>query len=471
MKRFIENTKGVVLVYVLLVLLPILGMAGFAVDSAHLTFFKARLQNTADAASLAGITELGYGLTTLEEEERTAIFALAKSYADLNMSVADYGHVVTTSSMQIGMLDIDGEFGTEGQFYPEGTLPVGGALNALRVVAQRTEANTNPVRNMFITALGYETSDVVAVSTAAATYPFILPPCVGNGMMALGDVDVSSQSLHLSGSCAHAEGALKLGSNACIQRGETGEAAAFSTPNPDDIHVGQNIESVEHEDECGTMLAETVDINDYLYVAEFADYLLEPENFIFDLSLPANDPGHVESVETFIDNYEGSEYDLGWPACDTLPSKGNTTTLDQDVNIENCVLYVDGDVDFKRQGNGPLAFENVIILAKGDVKFSSDTTLGTIATCDTISESTSLIVASGSLHAPAKMDLYGTQIILGEGAHVSAQGESTGGSILSGGDLTFTAQFDAEGCVPTSPPLDFPEAADEDPKPYYKLSG
>ena len=132
---------------------------------------------------------------------------------------------------------------------------------------------------------------------------------------------------------------------------------------------------------------------------------------------------------------------------------------------------MDGDVDFKRQGNGPLAFENVIILAKGDVKFSSDTTLGTIGSCDTISESTSLIVASGSLHAPAKMDLYGTQIILGEGAHVSAQGGMTGGSILSGGDLTFTAQFESEGCVPTSPPLDFPEAADEDPKPYYKLSG
>jgi len=116
--KFWRDASGIVLVYALFVLVPILGIAGLAVDSAHLTYFKTRMQNVADATALAAVMELPRGVAELASADRDAIIAVAQNYAAVNMPADLYGDVVPASAVEVGFLDVEGSAGTVGLFYP-----------------------------------------------------------------------------------------------------------------------------------------------------------------------------------------------------------------------------------------------------------------------------------------------------------------------------------------------------------------
>lgn len=454
------------LVYALFVLVPILGVAGLAVDSAHLTYFKTRMQNAADSAALAAVMELPVGVSELASTERDIIVAVARSYAAINMSAELYGDVVPVSAVDVGFLDSDGAAGTVGAFYPEASLPADAVLNAVRVRAMRTETNGNAVRNMFVAVIGGDTSDVVASAIAVNLERQTLPPCVDSGLMSLGGSAISSNSTMLNGTCMHSDGQLSVGQNTCVQIGEQGTGTALSVSNINDANLGANAEGVTAPEDCGTSNAVPVDLDDFLVNASFADYLVEPNDFIFDLSLPAGDPNHVATLNTFIDNFRGSEFDPGWPDCPGFPASGNNVSLAENF-ADPCVAIVDGDLQLKRI-NGPLAYDNIMLLVKGAITFGADTRIGAISTCDTVGQSSSLVIASEGGHSPAKLEFYGTQLIFGDTFSSAAIGTTVGMSMLSAGELSFTSNWDITGCQDVAPPINFEEVS-ENPPPVRKL--
>jgi len=466
--KFWQDASGIVLVYALFVLVPILGIAGLAVDSAHLTYFKTRMQNVADATALAAVMELPRGVAELALVDRDAIIAVAQNYAAVNMPADLYGDVVPASAVEVGFLDIDGSAGTVGLFYPEASLPFGSMLNAVRVSALRTETNGNAIRNMFVAVLGGETSDVVATAIALNSDGPFLPPCVGNGVLSLGNNDTGQNSVLVSGSCLHADGSLTLGQNTCVQVGESGVSATFSVSNINDASLGGNAESVEDPADCGTTNAVPIELTDLLNEASISDYLVEPDDFIFDLSIPAGHPDHVTNLETFIDNFRGSEFDPGWPDCEGFPASGRTTL---DVNFsEPCVAIVDGNPILKRlPSEGGFTMENAILLVKGQITFSSDAQLGVPGDCSDVATSSTLVIASEGGSSPAKLSLNGTQMIFGDDFHAAAEGDSTGAAIISAGDLLITSNWEMTGCPENVMPIEFEEQADLPPPPIRKL--
>ena len=133
------------LIFVAIALFVLLAFVALVVDLGRLYWVRAQLQNTADAAVLAAATQL---------PDIGAVEAEAVLYGQLNLP--DVGTVVSNSDVTVGYWDDSAE-----TFYA-GVTP----YNAVRVVAQRSEANGNPVDLFFAPILGIYQSDVGAVAIA-----------------------------------------------------------------------------------------------------------------------------------------------------------------------------------------------------------------------------------------------------------------------------------------------------------------
>ena len=136
------------LVFVAFGFMVMVGTAALAVDISRLYMLQNKLQVTADAAALAGA-----GLLPDELEAHAA----AMNFAQLNLSGANDGAVVTDADVEVGYWDK-----ATRSFVVAGEQPA----NAVRVSARRSATNSNPVSNYFARILGFETADLGVQTTA-----------------------------------------------------------------------------------------------------------------------------------------------------------------------------------------------------------------------------------------------------------------------------------------------------------------
>lgn len=140
-----NDERGVVVVFVAMMIVVLLGIAALVVDLGYLYYVRARLQNTADAAVLAAALEL---------PSAAQVQAEAVLYGQLNWPGA--GAIIGSSDVEVGNWDT----GTK-TFSPGGS-----PVNAVRATAQRSAANGNPVDLIFGPILGIDQSDVGATAIA-----------------------------------------------------------------------------------------------------------------------------------------------------------------------------------------------------------------------------------------------------------------------------------------------------------------
>ena len=148
MRRLCCDQEGGMLVFVAFGFMVMVGTAALAVDISRLYMLQNKLQVTADAAALAGA-----GLLPDELEAHAA----AMNFAQLNLSGANDGAVVTDADVEVGYWDK-----ATRSFVVAGEQPA----NAVRVSARRSATNSNPVSNYFARILGFETADLGVQTTA-----------------------------------------------------------------------------------------------------------------------------------------------------------------------------------------------------------------------------------------------------------------------------------------------------------------
>ena len=156
-----SRQRAATAVFVVIVLVVLLGFAALTVDIGQIVVVKARLQNAADAAALAGVSQ------TPDQE---AIRSVAHQYAALNSP--DQGAVLVDADIRIGRWDVESGVLIEG----------GEPANAVQIAVRRSEANGNPLELSFAPILGVAQSDVAASAVAvrpppktADTVPSALP--------------------------------------------------------------------------------------------------------------------------------------------------------------------------------------------------------------------------------------------------------------------------------------------------------
>lgn len=156
-RNFRRNQQGNVLIVMGASLGVIAGVGGLAIDMGNAYVLRGQLQRTADAAALAGVSKLpnsGQALIT------------ARDFAVKNMPTADHGTVLANQDVVAGNWD-----GGSRTFTAAG-VPV----NALRVIAKRSQDNGNAAPTFFTRILGVNSLDIevsaVALSGDSAT------PCI-----------------------------------------------------------------------------------------------------------------------------------------------------------------------------------------------------------------------------------------------------------------------------------------------------
>ena len=144
------SESGASFVLIAIMILVAFGIAALVVDGTHGWDVRGTCQSTADAAALAAGAQL---------PNQAAALAAALSYGVHNMDPTIHGIAVAPGDVIFGRWD----FATK-TFTPT-TVEVD--VNAVRVIARRSDSNSNPVETTFGKALGFDTLDVQSKATAA----------------------------------------------------------------------------------------------------------------------------------------------------------------------------------------------------------------------------------------------------------------------------------------------------------------
>jgi hypothetical protein len=161
------NHRGTILIVVGLSLTFIIGFIALAVDIGHVMVTKNELQNTADAAALAGTRALGKKYEPMTHQQQAAY--VCDPVADKIVEVVQYvagqneaGQTpieIMSDEIEVGIWDADAKTFTKGYNQPD----------AVRIKARKDLLANAPIATYFARIFGQDTVDVSATATAALT--------------------------------------------------------------------------------------------------------------------------------------------------------------------------------------------------------------------------------------------------------------------------------------------------------------
>ena len=187
-RKAINNEKGVALILIAVSIIVLFGFGALAIDVGHLYNVKNQLQAAADAAALAGASEMGSGdLATMASNAYTAADRVAMhNYADV--AAVDTPNALMGKPIPVKLNENAGNSNSNNQdiylgIWDGNNFTVSSdttLINAVKVVARRTGATTSPagaqprVNNWFakvfsLLPLGptFDLSSISAVAIAA----------------------------------------------------------------------------------------------------------------------------------------------------------------------------------------------------------------------------------------------------------------------------------------------------------------
>jgi len=370
-----RDTAGTALIYVTLTLPVIIGFISLGADAGLLFYYQGRLLNTADAAALAGAAVIPDNDGTLTGTKRGAVVSEAMRFARKNMPPAQHQAVLNGGDVEVGHWDADASHGAARTFYAEGNLPQDAVINAVRVSTKRAQANGNEVSLIFARALGFTEFGLSA--GAVATSEPVDKGCLTAGFTALGIAEGGSQNTILDGFCIHGEEGVKFGSQNCMEGGEDADSEVIiSMPHPgaglgNGGHELGSDNEVVSESMCNDGVYSNNDLPDNVEqqsIADFAD-----DDFIFDLDYPAGDSDHVDKVRAKIDDLSGSN---PWGL---TPIFQDDYVISSDSTVSNQLIISNSKITI----GSNVSLNNVYLLAKENVEFGSDVTIGSPDFCNT----------------------------------------------------------------------------------------
>lgn len=166
--RPLDNSRGAAAVMVALTLTVLLAMAAAAIDIGHALVARNELQNSADAAALAGARTLGIayeGMTpaemaiyTLTGGDQAAIVAAAQTTSVLNKA-AGVDVSVNAADVQVGLWN-----SATRTFTPTANQP-----RSVRVITHRDGSANGPISTFLANVVGMSSVNVSAAATAELT--------------------------------------------------------------------------------------------------------------------------------------------------------------------------------------------------------------------------------------------------------------------------------------------------------------
>ncbi len=229
-KRFLRDQSGVVAMVVVLSMMVIGGVAALAVDVGYLYSLRNQLQAAADAAALAGASQL-----SVSDAE---VLAKAKEYAGRNMPSPEHGTVLADADVVIGNWNSSTRVFT----------PADGVVtnNAVFVTTKRSSDNNNPAELFFAALLGFVETDITTTAVAwpggsGQTCILSLEPSDPSAIKASGTVDLDLGGCGIAVTSSDSTKAIELAGTVDITAGEICVAGGYDDPGTVTLTPGPEI--------------------------------------------------------------------------------------------------------------------------------------------------------------------------------------------------------------------------------------
>lgn len=387
-------------------------LGGLAIDFNKAMARRTHLQVTVDAVAHAA-------LYTRERDTKEKAIAKALEIAAVNLPPENNGNALLASDIEFGVWDYD-----KREFTADAN-----SKNAVRVNAYRILERNNPVRNILLRMVGFDTFDL----SREAVYVTYQPTCFREGFVANGIVDVQSNNAFQNGFCIHSNAHVKVSSNNFF-----GDNTIVSMPNTENLQLPQS------GFETNSGLEEALRDNGY-----HIRILNRLEQLVSDLSRNATEtrPDYITtSGVQFLDgkSVDGSQFLPGRAYVVTCGS-GPGITIKNGVVIRNTTIVTNCPIKF---GQGA-TLENTVLATTntGAKSISSPSSLQIGKNDNCAPGGGAQILTLGGIDMAADMRMYGGQIIAKGNVAFSANANGiAGASIIAGGTISGTSNMTMGFC-------------------------
>jgi hypothetical protein len=442
----LRDDRGGMTAWMLLWVVGIMAMGGFAVDTSKAWRMKTMLRAAADASSHAAIQAAVNGEDPV---------AAARRYVELNLPPELMGDVLSDADVEMGAWD-----SATGDFVADEA-----SSDAVRVTVYRSARNANAEPTTLLKIIGIDSWDLSTRSVASTYDAFVTDPdmgdtCLTKGIVSRGTVSVTSNNT-FSDVCVHGEEGFTFNNNNVYEAGtqismpqlypmlnhakpystkqNTGIGAALVETSIDPVladktdaltlyfALGAEVTTIENYDQS------LVIDGDHLYVhCAAAGTLSLPTGRIEDLILTTNCAVDFAGGTEFINAVIATSMNAGGDdeAFDDFADQSVMTAA-----MARALL----DAGLAADEADPTMNDGVAITG------ASDVALGLSDSCT--DGGGSLLVADGDVKVAAKMGIFGSTMIASGDIQMAAQAAGVEGmAIQAGGDVDLPAEQTYIGC-------------------------
>lgn len=407
LSRFRDDEEGSTFLFGFFLLLAFFMIGGLAVDVGNAYMNRTQLQVAADSAAHAALY-----LRNNEFDEASSIDR-ALTVADEAMPAATFGAILNVADVQ---------FGTWNRTTKTFTAAAG-SKDAVQVDTARLAERANPVATHFLRIFNIDFWDI----RTRSVFETYIPTCMREGFVGQSIVDMQSNNHFTNGFCVHSQTYVEFNSNNLFDNG-----AIVSMPDKNDVVIPES------------GFASNPGLEEAL---RDASYPLDVENRVNAIAAGVTDPSSpyfrsyiTATTTSSVNRNEKMDADTLAPGgmyrvhCNSASQQLHIpadTVLTQMVLITNC------QINF---GQGA-ALESAAVISTNtganSISAASGLRLGVNDSCAT--GGGAQIATLGGVSVPAKLQLFGGQIIAAKSVDFSSDAFGVqGGSIISGGTIDGT---------------------------------
>ena len=407
--RFARSEDGGMTIFALYVLAGALMASAFAVDFAYLQSARTQLQVAADSAAHAA---LYYRETHTAAEAKDKAVEVARH----DMPTEGFGTVLSADDIEFGYWDSAQRTFTANPY----------SVSAVRVSPARAQESGNPVTTFLFKLLNHAEWDI----RAEAVFVTYRPPCMSEGFVAEGVVDIQSNNAYFDGFCLHSNTYVSINSNNFFEPG-----TVVSMPDLALLDIPKS----------------GFDTNEGLQMALRRGYyrlrvLNKIDRIEADLTWGSGpyvpdyiySPAPVHVAGTTLDGADFTPNRINYVDC----SRGRVTI---DGHVKNLVIMANCELKFAQ---GAL-LENVVVFnGSTDAKSINSPNGFQVGLNDNCaSGGGAQIITRGGMNVASSLQLYGSQLIALGDIEFAANAEGLqGASLIAGGIISGTSNMNMGFC-------------------------
>ena len=431
-KRFGQDEGGSMSVFGIFAFMCAGILGAFALDVTNLFAHRTHLQTAADQAAHAAL--YNRVMSTPDDVGREAAVDAAMGVIEATLPASVFGAAATEANIEFGVYDA-----ATRTFVADPD-----ARTAARVRTGFLDSRENAAEGFLFRLIGVDQFDIVAESVFTTYYP----PCLREGFVAEGIVDIQSNNIFSDGFCLHSNTYVSLNSNNVFEPG-----TIVSMPDLADLDLpksgfetNEGLRAALRQGSMDIRVLDRIENMIYFYETGDTNYANYPAPHIAADTMPL--PDYItDFIRVEIKEMKVETADLPEGHIYLIDCKGNSgLTIDASAApLREVVIVSPCEITF---ASGSVIEESRIISASTDVRSMTSPSgfqLGRFDPC--LPGGGAQLITRGGMDFASNLQVYGSQLIAKKDITFAAQANGImGASFISGGKIDSTSLIEMGLC-------------------------